>query len=166
MCIKYTTFTSFNISIFFSEEHITLQTLKQKIQERELFSGSISSLWKILKNIGFKYKKDDPRRGLMELPHIAFKRVHFLHEYVKIKREGLYQFVFLDETWIFKDGTVGRSWQDSDKRSVRKTKIGGARYLNIIIFKFSIYFIGNTIFQFFLVALIFGIPFYFFFVGI
>ncbi|KAL1487766.1 hypothetical protein ABEB36_015601 [Hypothenemus hampei] len=29
----------------------------------------------LLKNIGFRWKKDDPRRGLMELPTIAFKHI-------------------------------------------------------------------------------------------
>lgn len=54
----------------------------------------------------------------MELPHVAFKRLVFLKEYMKEKEESLYQFVFLDETWIFQNGTIGRSWQDGNKRSV------------------------------------------------
>ncbi|KAJ8914827.1 hypothetical protein NQ315_014839 [Exocentrus adspersus] len=53
-----------------------------------------------------------------------------MKEYMKNKAEGLRQFVVLDETWIFKDGTVGRSCQDSDKKSVKKTKVGGARYIH------------------------------------
>jgi hypothetical protein len=28
--------------------------------------------------------------------------------------------VYLDETWVFQNGTVRRSWQDEDVRSVRK----------------------------------------------
>lgn len=113
--------------IYISEEHITLKTLKDKLQSKELFSGCETSLWKILKKMGFKYRKDDPRRGLMELPTVVMKRVRFLHDYVKLKNQDLYQFVFMDETWIFKDGTIGRSWQNSDVKSVKKTKVGGAR---------------------------------------
>lgn len=101
--------------------------MQDKLKERDIFNGCLTSLWKVLKNIGFKYSKDNPRRGLMELPHIAMKRLRFLHDYVKLKNESLRQFVFLDETWIFKDGTVGRSWQDSSTKSVKKTKVGGSR---------------------------------------
>lgn len=106
-----------------------MKTLREKLQERDLFNGCITSLWKIVRKIGFKYSKDDPRRGLMELPTIAIKRVHFLHEYIRLKKEGIRQFVFLDETWIFQNGTVGRSWQDSSTKSVKKTKVDGARYI-------------------------------------
>lgn len=99
------------------------------MEVKHIFHGSLSSLRKVLQAIGFKWKKDDPRRGLMELGHIALKRVNFLSSYVKSKDEGLYQFVFLDETWIFKDGTISRSWQDSDVKSVKSTKVDGKRYI-------------------------------------
>lgn len=80
-----------------------------------------------MKNLGFKYAKDDPRRGLLELPHIALKRQSFLQNYMKEKQSGLRQFVFLDETWIFQNGTIGRSWQDNSVKSVKKIKVDGAR---------------------------------------
>lgn len=85
------------------------------------------SLSRLLKEIGFKWKKDEPRRGLMELPDIAAKRVAFLRSYVKEKQDALYQFVFLDETWIFQNGTINRSWQDNNKRSVKTIKTDGKR---------------------------------------
>jgi transposase len=87
------------------------------------------SLSRLLKDIGFKWKTDDPRRGLMELSHIAVKRVEFLRKYIEEKDTALYKFVFIDETWIFQNGTVGRSWQNSDKRSVKTTKVDGKRYI-------------------------------------
>lgn len=112
----------------FLEQHVTLQTLSQKLKDRQLFDGCLNSLRSLLKEIGFGWKKDDPRRGLMELSHVAFKRLVFLKEYMKEKEESLYQFVFLDETWIFQNGTIGRSWQDENKRSVKSTKVDGKRY--------------------------------------
>lgn len=85
-------------------------------------------MWKILRNIGFRFKKDDPRRGLMELPNIVFARVRFLQEYVRnLKSESGLNCVFLDETWVFENGTVCSSWQDSDVRTVRKIKPEGKR---------------------------------------
>lgn len=104
-----------------------MTSLWQKLKEKQLFNGCPMSLGSLLKGIGFKWKKDDPRRGLMELPHVALKRVEFLRSYMKEKQEALYQFVFIDETWIFQNGTIGRSWQDDNKRSVKTTKVDGKR---------------------------------------
>jgi hypothetical protein len=109
------------------EQHVTLTYLWEQLKDKQLFDGSRMSLSRLLKEIGFKWKKDDPRRGLMELPHIAFKRITFLRSYMKEKQEALYEFVFLDETWIFQNGTINRSWQDDNKRSVRRTKVDGKR---------------------------------------
>lgn len=106
---------------------MTLANLYVKLREKQLFEGCKTSLQSLLKEIGFRWKKDEPRRGLMELSHVAFKRIVFLKEYVREKEESLYQFVFLDETWIFQNGTVGRSWQDNNKRSVKSTKVDGKR---------------------------------------
>lgn len=110
------------------EQHITLKSLGATLHERNIFDGGQTSLWKILRNIGFHYNKDDPKRGLMELPHIVLKRINFLSEYIRYKKSDTYNFVFTDETWIFQNGNVARSWQDDDVRSVRTRKVGGKRY--------------------------------------
>lgn len=63
----------------------------------------------------------------MELPPIVSKRIHFLKTYREMTRDGLYDCVFLDETWIFQNGTVQRSWQNEDKRTVKSIKTDGKR---------------------------------------
>lgn len=110
-----------------SEEQINLRKLREKLDEHGLYNGSATSLWRLLKGMGFKYKKEDPRRGLMELPHIALKRTNFLQQYMELKGLNVYNFVYLDETWILKDGTVGWSWQDNNIKTVKKTQVGGVR---------------------------------------
>ncbi|XP_028132054.2 uncharacterized protein LOC114327584 [Diabrotica virgifera virgifera] len=65
----------------------------------------------------------------MEQSHIAVKRAEFLRLYQNYKDEGLYKFVFIDETWIFQNGSICRSWQDDNKRSVRSIKTDGKRYI-------------------------------------
>lgn len=117
------------IHILILEEHVTLVTLAAKLKDRCLFMGGKVSLWKSLRQMGFKWQKDDPRRGLMELSHIVFKRVKFLRSYLDYKNSNMFQFVFLDETWIFQDGTISRSWQDKNVKSVKTTKVDGKRYL-------------------------------------
>lgn len=113
-----------------NKQYVTQKTLLQVLKEKDIFHGSISSLRVILHKIGFRYKKDDPRRGLMELPNIALARIRFLREYVRnLKSENSRQCVFLDETWVFENGTTCRSWQDDNVKSVRKTKPEGRRYI-------------------------------------
>lgn len=115
------------------------------MKERNIFHGAITTLGKILKDIGFRWQKDDPRRGLMELPNVALKRVEFLQKYTKnLKSTNPSQFVYLDETWIFQNGTVGRSWQDNSAKSVKSVKGDGKRLvysLQLIKIQTKIYFI-------------------------
>lgn len=115
-----------------------VSSLWGKLNERQLFAGCPMSLWNLLQELGFKWKKDDPRRGLMELPNVALKRLHFLKSYMQLKDEGLYQFVFIDETWIFQNGTIGHSWQDSSKKSVKTTKADGKRFVSILNIKHNL----------------------------
>ncbi|CAH1978972.1 unnamed protein product [Acanthoscelides obtectus] len=112
-----------------SEEQVTIQTLWSRLRDRALFDGSATSLRRLLRDLGFKWLKDNPRRGLMELPSTALKRVEFLRQYNQAKVEALYQFVFLDETWIFQNGTIGRSWQNGNQKSVKAIKTDGKRYI-------------------------------------
>ncbi|KAI4455628.1 retrotransposon gag protein [Holotrichia oblita] len=111
-------------------EHITLNSLWDKVHEPNIFSGCKRSLCTVLKTLGFKWKKDEPRRGLMEMPHVVvMQRLTFLRRYMQYKQENLYNFVYLDETWIFQNGTISRSWQDENVRSVKSTKVDGKRFV-------------------------------------
>lgn len=66
--------------------------------------------------MGFKFKKADGRRVIMEKPSIAAKRATFLREYMDLRNK--HNFVWLDETWIFHKGSMkSKSWQDIDIRS-------------------------------------------------
>ncbi|ENN81300.1 hypothetical protein D910_07933 [Dendroctonus ponderosae] len=103
-----------------------MTNLLTKLKEKELFNGCRQSLSTLLKEIGFKWKKDDPRRGLMEVHNVAFKMVQ---SYREERAEGLYQFAFTDETWIFQNGTIGRSWQNGNVKSVKTIKRDGKRYV-------------------------------------
>lgn len=113
-------------------QYVTRQSLLTLLRDRDLFKGSISSLGKILKDIGFCWKKDNPRRGLMELHHVALARIDFLQAYVNNMRSNHYQqCVYLDETWIFENGSGNYSWQDSSLQTVKKLKSEGKRLVLI-----------------------------------
>ncbi|RZC37231.1 uncharacterized protein BDFB_002956, partial [Asbolus verrucosus] len=96
------------------QEHITRTLLLELLKGRQIFNGCVNSLGKVLKEIGFRYKKDEPRRGLIELQHVVFVRVHFLRKYMD-NCDQIYHYN-VDETWIFENGTVSRSWQDDSHK--------------------------------------------------
>ncbi|KAF5302917.1 hypothetical protein FQA39_LY02097 [Lamprigera yunnana] len=85
----------------------TLTTIKKRFNEAEIENQLIQCLKKLLPAIGFSFKKDDGRRGLFELEHIAAKRVQFLKEYIKNKDLEEYDPVYLDGTKSIKKKPMG-----------------------------------------------------------
>jgi len=82
------------------------------------FVGGKGTLRKILLVIGFRYKRKDSTRFLQQKPDIALQRLAFLGGYLALKAQGTHDFVFVDETWVFRKGTgKGFVWQNSDPRS-------------------------------------------------
>lgn len=61
-----------------TEVYITMETVQVKLVERDIRCGCLTFRLNIVKNIGLKYSKDDPRRGLMELASIALTRINSL----------------------------------------------------------------------------------------
>lgn len=108
---------------------VSLSSLKIELENRMIYAGSVSSLFRTLKKIGFSYKKDDPRRGLMEKLNIVHLRCRFLKSYMENEKLGVSKkpYVFLDETWIFANGTARKSWQDHNVKSVKKVTGDGSR---------------------------------------
>lgn len=90
---------------------------------------SRSSLHKCMKNIGFKYKKENNRTHLLELPNIRLKRLAFLRKYQQEKEDNNFEPVFLDETWVFSKGGDRRVWQDGSKSTECKKSGSGVRYI-------------------------------------
>ncbi|XP_072397975.1 uncharacterized protein [Diabrotica undecimpunctata] len=97
------------------KKHITLMSLTCQLRDEELVDIGKSSLSTLLKDIGFKFKKDDNRRAIIEQTSIAALRARFLLKYME-NLESVFtrKVVFLDETWIYS------TWQDNSAKSVRK----------------------------------------------
>jgi transposase len=116
-----------------AKEHITLDSLLQKIKQKQIIDIGRTSLLKLIKSIGFVYSKDSKQRGLCEKPHIVRMRVNFLREYVDfISAPSRYtQMVFLDETWIFQRGESKKTWHDDSIKRVRDSgqSSNGKRYM-------------------------------------
>ncbi|XP_031357316.1 uncharacterized protein LOC116181178 [Photinus pyralis] len=118
--------------MYSQKEYVTLATIRQKfLEQNEYFQFSIDSLRKWIKSMGFKWKKSNNRKYLMDLPDIVHKRIKFLREYIENKNLGHegYTPVFMDETWIFSKGSFRNSWQDDTKHTESIKPNEGHRYI-------------------------------------
>lgn len=108
----------------------TLQKLLLVLQEEIDFKGSRETLRKILRKIGFRYKKTQSnRKVLIERNDISAWRATYLQ---KIKKNELGEqkpIVYLDETYIHSSHTVGRTWQSDDMDGVLNPVSKGSRWI-------------------------------------
>ncbi|XP_045121982.1 uncharacterized protein LOC123510713 [Portunus trituberculatus] len=100
------------LSFYERKEVPTLQKIQEELKENISFNGCIESLRKILKRIGFTYGKVDGRKFLMERNDIANARTQFLRERRRHKHPAK-KIVYLDETWVNQNYTVGICWTDT-----------------------------------------------------
>ncbi|XP_050301777.1 uncharacterized protein LOC126739974 [Anthonomus grandis grandis] len=119
-------------SMYARKEYVILATIREKFREEiEYFEFSIDSLRRWINSIGFKWKKSNNRKYLMDLPNIVHKRINFLREYIKNRNVGPEGFtpVFIDETWIFSKGSFRSSWQDDTKHTDSRKNSECHRYI-------------------------------------
>lgn len=92
---------------------------------------SVSSLHRVLRKIGFVYKKIDKRSVLLESKRMCELRHQFL---VKIKQYRLENrpIVYLDETWYDSHDTVSKSWVDNSKNCVVKFPVSRGKRIIIL----------------------------------
>ncbi|XP_050294741.1 uncharacterized protein LOC126734938 isoform X1 [Anthonomus grandis grandis] len=102
--------------------NITLPFLRDVLKQRGTLEIGLSALSKLIKSIGFRYKKDCNRRYLCELPNIVSQRIGFLRQYTQNEKSKLRKVVFLDVTWIFSNRSGIKSWQDESVKSVKRKK--------------------------------------------
>jgi hypothetical protein len=108
--------------LFLLGKSITLDSLLLELRTKYMYSHGRTGLANLLKNIGFSYKKDNHIRALMEKPHVVKQRRLFLQKYIaNLTSADKLSCVVLDETWVYFNGTVRRSWQDDDVRSVKRS---------------------------------------------
>lgn len=85
--------------------YITLDSLLDEINLRQIWPFKRTSLWKLIKSMGFMFKKTNHRVGLCEQSHIVALRQIFLKKYItNLSSEFPLKIYFLDETWIFSKG--------------------------------------------------------------
>ncbi|XP_064099871.1 uncharacterized protein LOC135210878 isoform X1 [Macrobrachium nipponense] len=102
------------LSFYERNEFPTVNKLLKRVRDPPLsYAGSRSSLYKLVKNIGFNFRKVQSGRAiLMEKEDIVAARNKYLRE-LKTNRESSQplQEVYLDETWVTDDETVGSKFR-------------------------------------------------------
>ena len=111
----------------------TLSSLLCKVKEPPInFSGSRSSLYKVVKNLRFVYKKlTSGRMILMERKDIVIARNKYLREQRRNREcSDPRPEVFLDETWVNQNISVEKCWTNEEGSVGPKLKSGkGARFI-------------------------------------
>lgn len=99
----------------------TLHKIREELKDKMGFSGCIESLRKVLQRMGFQFAKIDGRKFLMERNDVVAARKRFLREIRQLKKSTR-NVVYLDETWVNQNYTVGRCWIDSDSKQANGIK--------------------------------------------
>lgn len=91
------------------KEHPTIKKLHATLVAADLFQGSKSSLLRVVKELGFRYKSICGRKILMERQDITAWRCRFLREIIQTNFDDI---VWLDETWVNAGHSLKKGWTD------------------------------------------------------
>ena len=96
---------------YLRKELPTLDKLLGEVRRDLHFQGGKTTLWNILKELGFKYKTQDNRKYLTERNEVVALRYHYLRTIRNIRRQPIPPaIVYLDETWCNAHTTVKKCW--------------------------------------------------------
>ncbi|XP_072940847.1 uncharacterized protein [Epargyreus clarus] len=100
----------------------TVGSLLRKLQDEFNFQGSPTSLRRILKRLGFQWKKTaDNRKIVIEQSNIRLKRIEFLLQIARYRGEGR-PIIYTDESYV-------ESPQLGPKEGIKKKKSKGQRVI-------------------------------------
>ena len=83
---------------YHKKKYLTLDFLLVAVKEKSVFTGEHTTLWKVLRKMGFKHKEVNDNQYIYEQPRIIVQRQEYLRRLRRNKREGR-TVVYLDETW-------------------------------------------------------------------
>lgn len=110
----------------------TIRSLKARLALDDTnISCSITSLWRIVSQMGFKYKKINKRQVLMESQRLQKWRYEYLikiREYRSLSRPIIY----LDETWFDTHETPLKGWSDLSNKCQSKAPSNKGKRITIL----------------------------------
>lgn len=108
---------------------VTIKSLLNKLKEDINFTGGRESLRKIIKELGFKFKKTESNRKLLaEKDEVRLLRIRYLRQ-VKIYRNEGRDIVYGDETYVHSTHTKERAWSDKSGKGLKKPISKGSRLI-------------------------------------
>lgn len=123
------------LSFYERGELPTLSALLEKVKEEPVnYHGGKTTLWKIVRELGFRHKKVTSGRAiLMERGDIVAHRTEYLRLIEKNRNcspSTRRQEVYIDETWVNQNECVQRCWTVADGSVGPKLKTGkGSRFI-------------------------------------
>ena len=115
------------------KEFPTLDKLLKILREEINFRGGRTTLFRFLKKLGFRYKKQDGRKFLVERAEVVMLRHQYLRKMKKIRKEKPAANIFyLDETWINSNHTPKKCWVDKDEKGGVNVPIGKGKRLIVV----------------------------------
>ena len=121
-------------SFFATKEFPTLSTILQACKDHipDFPAVSRSTLWRLLCEMGFKYKKRSGKRCVHERADNVVKRRNFLRDIRQLREEGR-PIVYLDETWVNQHHSRVRAWEDTEEeRTMAETPSGKGKRLILL----------------------------------
>lgn len=115
------------------KEFPTLDKLLAVLREDINFRGGRSTLWRFLKSLGFKFKKHDGRKFLIEKPEVVMLRHKYLRKIKHISEQTpASSIIYMDETWINASHTLKKCWVDAEGKGGIAAPLGKGQRLIIV----------------------------------
>ena len=76
-----------------------MTTILVKLKDDGVFGGSRFGLWKVLRELGFSYKKRDNKQYIYEQCNILEQRHTYLQTIRKLRNDNRL-IIYIDETWV------------------------------------------------------------------
>lgn len=115
-----------------NKERPTVKSLRLVLKEKIIFQGSDFTLRKIMRNMGYRWRKSENNRLLLtEKMDIRNLRINYLRKLKQYRAEGR-PFFFMDETYIHSTHTKPKSWSVPKSAEGLKTPISKGSRLIIV----------------------------------
>lgn len=112
-------------SFYFNNEIPTLDKIFHTVKDDQSISKmGRDKLWKTLREMNFRWEKQNRKSLLIEKDEIVCWRRDYLRSIRNLRNKNT-KIYYLDETWLNEGYTVGKIWQDNDITSSRQAFLDG-----------------------------------------
>ncbi|XP_049883814.1 uncharacterized protein LOC126379181 [Pectinophora gossypiella] len=110
---------------YFDGELPTIKKVLTAVNEDDnLPNFTLSTMYKIMKKLNFKYAKRSRKSVLLDRPDLQVWRIIYIHKISDYRKENK-KIYYLDETWVNEGHTVDHVWMDDDIKSSRDAFLRG-----------------------------------------